>query len=181
MAPSSPAVTVRHARSGDAAPIEEIRVAGWRSAYRGLMPDEVLDGLAPDHGRRTAQLDDPLGTDLVADVDGRVAGWLSYGPARDGDAPPGANEVYACYVAPAAWRGGVGRALMAAALTHLDGDPALLWVLKGNRRAIGFYAAFGFHPDGAERALERPSAANVTAVQGILEVRCRREPEGRVR
>lgn len=181
MAPPSPAVAVRHARSDDAERIEEIRVAAWKSAYRGLMPDEVLDGLTPDHARRSVQLDDPMGTDLVADADGRVAGWLSYGPARDGDAPPGANEVYACYVAPDAWRGGVGRALMDAALAHLDGDPALLWVLKGNRRAIGFYTAFGFHLDGAERALERRGAANVTAGQGILEVRCRREPEGRVR
>ncbi|MDA2812718.1 GNAT family N-acetyltransferase [Nocardiopsis sp. RSe5-2] len=176
-----PAIPVRHARPDDAELIEEIRVAGWKAAYRGLMPDEFLDALTPDHGRRAAQLDDPMGTDLVADVDGRVTGWLSYGPARDGDAPPGANEVYACYVAPEAWRGGVGRALLETALAHLDGDPALLWVLKGNRRAIGFYAAFGFHPDGAERALERRGAADGTAGQGILEVRCRREPEGRVR
>ncbi|WP_017624377.1 GNAT family N-acetyltransferase [Nocardiopsis chromatogenes] len=181
MAPPSPAVAVRHAHSGDAERIEHIRVAGWKAAYRGLIPDEVVDGLEPDVGRRAAQLDGPTGTDLVADVDGRVRGWLSYGPARDGDAPPGANEVYACYVAPEAWRAGMGRALMSAALTHLDGAPVLLWVLKGNRRAIDFYSAFAFRPDGAERALERRGTARTAAGQGILEVRCRREAEGRVR
>ncbi|WP_017537301.1 GNAT family N-acetyltransferase [Nocardiopsis halophila] len=178
MSPSPPGVPVRRALPEDAVPIERIRTGGWRSAYRGLVPDGVLDGLEPQPERRTAQLDDPGSTDLVATVDGRAAGWLSYGPARDGDAPDGAQEVYACYVDPDAWRGGVGSALMRAALPDLDGAPALLWVLKGNERAIAFYSAFGFVPDGAERALER---LNVSPGQGVCEVRCHRDPEGRPR
>ncbi|WP_017555526.1 GNAT family N-acetyltransferase [Nocardiopsis baichengensis] len=165
MSPSPPGIPVRRALPEDAGPIERIRTGGWRSAYRGLVPDGVLDGLEPRPERRTAQLDDPGSTDLVATVDGRVAGWLSYGPARDGDAPD-------------AWRSGVGSALMRAALPALDGAPALLWVLKGNERAIAFYSAFGFVPDGAERALER---LNVSPGQGVREVRCHRDPEGRPR
>jgi len=39
-------VQVRRAVPHDAAPIGGVHVRAWQVAYRGLMPDEVLDGLS---------------------------------------------------------------------------------------------------------------------------------------
>ena len=38
-------VLVRTAKPDDAVPIAEIHVALWQSAYRGLLPDSLLDDL----------------------------------------------------------------------------------------------------------------------------------------
>ena len=69
----------------------------------------------------------------MADVGGRLSGFVSYGPARDDDAySRQAGEIYAIYLMPAAWDEGIGRQLMAAALDRLGEagfDQVILWVL----------------------------------------------------
>ena len=44
---------VRVATFTDAREIAEVHVAGWKAAYRGMVPDELLDELTVD-GRRAA-------------------------------------------------------------------------------------------------------------------------------
>jgi hypothetical protein len=36
---------IRRARDDDAAALARITATTWRSAYRGLLPDQVLDGI----------------------------------------------------------------------------------------------------------------------------------------
>ena len=36
---------IRRARPEDAEAVARVHVAGWRHAYRGLLPDDYLDGL----------------------------------------------------------------------------------------------------------------------------------------
>ena len=64
------------------------------------------------------------------------------------------GEVYAIYVAPDAWGSGVSAALMAeglAGLAALGYTEVILWVLRGNARAIRFYTRQGFTSDGAAK------------------------------
>ncbi|WP_223766646.1 GNAT family N-acetyltransferase [Streptomyces huiliensis] len=139
--------------------VAEIRVAGWREAYRGLVPDAYLDAMDPTadaatHRARRAAAESPA-VELVAEspADG-VTGWVCLGPCRDTDLPAPAGELYALYVRPALIGTGVGRALCAAALESARerGDARLgLWVLRENARARRFYARAGFAADGAER------------------------------
>ena len=92
----------------DAAAVTKVHLGGWEWAYRGLMPDEVLDNL--DYEERRARWHDRLADGaplLVAEVDGRVAGFAHGGPTRDEDRV-GAGEVYALYVDRAVARRGVG-------------------------------------------------------------------------
>ncbi|MFI5755022.1 GNAT family N-acetyltransferase [Streptomyces sp. NPDC051569] len=140
----------------DCAAVATVRVRGWRFAYAGLMPQPYLDAMSveEDTARRREYLTrgDRRVVDLVAERDGRIAGWGCYGPSRDEDAPAGAAEVYALYVLPERLSTGVGRALMDALLsrTASEGYPALLlWVLAENDRARRFYEKAGFTPDGA--------------------------------
>lgn len=148
-------LVVREATPADASAIAAIRVAGWRTAYAGLIEQAVLDALDPVAEavrRRDEWAARP--PPVVAEVDGRVVGFVLTGAYRAAiEQPahwphePDAGEVAALYVDPTRQGSGVGRALMTRALADLRaaGHPvARLWVLTGNDRARRFYAAAGF-------------------------------------
>jgi ribosomal protein S18 acetylase RimI-like enzyme len=85
-----------------------------------------------------------------------VVGFVTFGPSRDHDTV-GMGEVYALYVDPGRYEGGVGRMLMAHARRRLKEqgfEASVLWVLLGNERAASFYEREGWKPDGATREEE---------------------------
>jgi GNAT superfamily N-acetyltransferase len=158
-------VGVRLAGPDDLVTISEIRVQAWQRAYRGIVPQPYLDAMRPEMDARRWRAwlerpaDDPR-RDYVAERAGQPVGWAATGPYRDDDCPapqPGCGEVYAIYVHPAHWRGGIGRALIARVLADLAAagqTPVLLWVLAGNTPAAEFYQRVGFAPDGGEHFYE---------------------------
>lgn len=140
--------------------VAQVHVRGWQAAYRGLMPQEFLDGMsaAAQAARRRARgVEDG---EHVAVAGGRVVGWASVGPYRDddGDAPAaGCGELNALYVLPELIGTGVGRQLLAHALGDLRRRgllPALLWVVAANTRARRFYERAGMVADGATHDYE---------------------------
>lgn len=156
-------VTMRPGHSDDAAAVARIHVAAWQLAYRGLIDDAVLDRL--DVADRTASWVRWLeasaagqGTDgevrhdmVVAERQGNVVGWATFGPARAEDRA-GWGELAGLYVAPEAARGGVGRQLVSEVERRLSAagyDRAYLWVLEGNRPAEAAYERYGWVEDGA--------------------------------
>lgn len=172
-------VLVRTATVDDADAIARIHVDGWRHAYRGLIDDAVLDGLdVADRTvswrrwlERSAAIAEPgEGTDgderhdmLVAERDGVVVGWASFGPARAA-ARSGWGELAGLYVAPAAARAGVGRALVAEVerrLAHAGFVRAYLWVLEGNRPAELAYERYGWVEDGVSEPDARTDPTRV--------------------
>ena len=156
-----PAPLVRPATLADADGIAATHVRSWQSAYRGKMPRDYLDGLDParrsEAWRRIMQQTRPSrdGVLVVAAKDGGIAGFASFGPARDSDTDPRVTgEVFAIYADPDAWGTGTGRALMgsaAAELARLGYADAILWVLDANDRARWFYARAGWEEDGARK------------------------------
>jgi ribosomal protein S18 acetylase RimI-like enzyme len=153
-------MTIRVSVPDDAEAVERLRIAGWQTAYRGILPDEYLDALLVDVARRRWHLENPPADviDEVAVADGGIVGWIASGPSRDPDRKgPRYGEIFACYVHPDWWRKGTGRALMGHGIDGLvrDGrDDISLWVLEGNDRARRFYEAFGFGPDGTRKLMD---------------------------
>ncbi|WP_157211030.1 GNAT family N-acetyltransferase [Verrucomicrobium spinosum] len=146
-------IEIRRANTSDATGIAEIQVAGWQAAYRGIVPDEVLDGL--DVASRIPLWQrfslDAKGDLYVADLEGGVAGFCHLIPSRDPGAT-GTAEIAAIYVNPLAWRTGIGRKLCTTALHSAVERSYLrvtLWVLSGNHLGRRFYEAIGFEHDGA--------------------------------
>lgn len=155
-----PGMTVRRAEPADAAAIAAVHVRSWQGAYRGLLPQEFLDGLSVERRvdgweHRLADLDWPRSGTLVATDADEVVGFVDIAPTRDDDSDPDAvAELIAIYVLPGAFGTGVGRELMRAALTAMRDagyGEATLWVLANNDRAIGFYEVGGWRPDGARK------------------------------
>jgi GNAT superfamily N-acetyltransferase len=95
---------------------------------------------------------------LVSDEDGEVVGYTGCGASRDTDTRAEVGEVRSMFVAPRAWRTGVGRALMEAALDDLRArgyTEAIVWSFADNEPANRLYESAGFTRDGAERTEER--------------------------
>lgn len=145
---------------GDVVDVARVQVETWRAAYAGLVPAESLARLdVAERVRGWLALQERGVRLLVAEADGVVVGYASSGASRDEDAVAGVGELYALYVLPGWWRHGVGRRLHDAALQELADERstvATLWVLAGNERGRGFYAALGWRPDGAERQEQVP-------------------------
>ena len=100
------------------------------------------------------KLRDPAVTLLVAEEADELAGFTACGASRDEDGEASTGEIRTFFVSPAAWRRGVGRALMQAALDDLRRrgyERCTVWSFAANRQANSFYEALGFTPDGAER------------------------------
>ncbi|OIJ88442.1 GNAT family N-acetyltransferase [Streptomyces colonosanans] len=156
---------IRDMTPDDCRRVSEIRINGWRTAYRGLIPQSYLDALDvdADTARRRARLAQGDGVvNLVADRDGEVVGWAAHGPYRDGEALTEDAELYAIYVSPQVLGAGAGRALLAESTrrcTAAGHERMLLWVLRENTRARRFYERAGFHADGTEETFEADGAA----------------------
>src|SRR5262245_12630278 len=106
---SHPQNIVRLATVADAAAIAEVQVASWHAAYRGIVPDAVLDAFVFEgrYPRWQKNLSDPAGAARTTVVlrDGRVVAFASVGPSRD---EPVVGEVWALYAHPEAWHTGAG-------------------------------------------------------------------------
>jgi GNAT superfamily N-acetyltransferase len=154
-----PDVRIRDATPDDAAACAAVHVASWQVAYRGMVPDDYLDALRPEHRLPTWEValraEVPAGRVLVAEVDGEVAGFGSYRPHPTLGAPWGLLPTL--YLAPAAIGRGVGAALLAAVLEGLAAEGyehVELWVHPGNHRARRFYERHGWTSDGTTQSEE---------------------------
>ncbi|WP_446213225.1 N-acetyltransferase family protein [Micromonospora sp. IBSANI012] len=163
-------LTIRREEPEDAEAIARVHIHGWQAGYAGIMPDEVLRRLNPvawAQRRRdlgTADPEHPF-TTLLAEVDGVLAGFVTFGPYRNnqdrGDLDPTYGEVLATYVEPAHWGDGTARALLAAARDGLAGRgwrAYRLWVLAENTRARRFYERAGLSADGERSTYPVPLA-----------------------
>jgi GNAT superfamily N-acetyltransferase len=175
---------IRLATPGDAEAIADAHVRGWQTAYRGLIPDRVLDGF--DLERRATwwrttlaerAADEPVWTWVVDAPDG-VAGFVDAGVARPepAEAPPpdGAGEVYAIYLRPERRSQGYGRRLFGRAVAELRGrayDPLLVWVFEANPGSRLFYEAAGFRADGARHQIDFGEGVEIPEIRYRLDAR----------
>ncbi|MEU8242372.1 GNAT family N-acetyltransferase [Actinoplanes missouriensis] len=162
-------MTIRAAVPADADGLAEVHVRTWQSAYRGLLPQDYLDGLSV--ADRAGQWREWLGRmappRAVLVLEPGVSGFITVG-AGDAD---GAGHVYALYVLPERQGRGGGRALMAAGLDALRAagfTAATLYVLDTNVAARRFYEAAGWWADGGTLVDESRGFP-------ITEIRYRRE------
>jgi L-amino acid N-acyltransferase YncA len=143
---------IKKATQDDCLSIAQVHVLSWQHAYCDLLPKEYLAQLSVE--KRQTMWRNALNTDssqvLVASSGDVLLGFISFAPCRDEDAASDQAEIWSLYVSPAYWAAGVGRALYLAAraLIQEQGFKTLsLWVIRGNQRALQFYAKAGFTPD----------------------------------
>jgi GNAT superfamily N-acetyltransferase len=141
----------------DAGAIAMVHIDSWRTTYKGIIPDHVLDGL--DYVRNNMRMRDMLG-DLgemkccfvADDDDGRIVGFAFGGPNREADTGYNA-ELYGIYLLKDYQGRGLGKRLVrkvAEWLAKRNYDSMLVWVLEKNP-ARYFYEALGGQPVGRKQ------------------------------
>ena len=150
---------IRRAGPDDAEGITRAHIESWRSAYRDLLPREYLDGLDFEQrleGWRQG-LEQPGAAVFVAVEPGpeRIVGFCAVGRNRavPESLPDYKGELYALYLVEEVKGRGVGRVLFergAGWLRENGWVPFILWVLKDNARARGFYERRGGQLVGAQ-------------------------------
>jgi ribosomal protein S18 acetylase RimI-like enzyme len=141
---------IRFATPSDAMDIANVHVETWRSTYRGMMPDSLLDNLSlatrgnfwlgylkkPPEGAFVIVVEDEIG---------EIAGFANAGPPRP-EVQDYDSELYAIYIMEKEQGRGTGRKLVEATARELGRrgtKSMMLWVLKDNEPSRRFYEALG--------------------------------------
>jgi GNAT superfamily N-acetyltransferase len=128
-------VSIRAATQRDAVEISHVHVLSWRTTYAGIVPDEYLAAL--NEAERVPLWREWLTRDVqvyIADLDGKVIGFISGGPIRE----PVQNydaELFAIYLLEQTQRHGIGTALLrelAGSLISKGFTSLAVWVLERN-------------------------------------------------
>lgn len=156
-------VSIRAASPTDAHAIAHIHVAGWRSAYRGIVPQSHLDQLSVERRENywASALLNGHPNVRVADSGSGILGWVAFDQCRDADKTSHTGELWAIYLLPEVLGQGIGRELWLRSLNELQQlsfYDVTLWVLAQNARARQFYESAGFIPD--------PDSARDVAIGG---------------
>ncbi len=140
---------IREANCDDAPAIARVHVDSWRTAYRGIVPDDVLAKLSYEERTSTwtwglSHLELREFHYVAEDEAEGVIGFVSGGPERSGD-PVYTGELYRIWLLERHQRRGIGRQLVHATVQRLAEAcfrSMLVWVLAGNP-SRGFYEALG--------------------------------------
>lgn len=143
------AISIHEATLADVPVLAEAHVVTWRETYRGLLPDDYLDGLAaverePLWRRAIERTDAERCVFVATDSASTIVGFASGGPHLG--TLGYAGEVYTLYLRREYQGRGLGRDLFrtVAGRLHAQGLTSLaLWVLATNIGARGFYEALG--------------------------------------
>ncbi len=158
--PTASALTavIRPARLPDAPWLAALAERTFRETYAAHNTPDDMERYAAEHfgpARQEAELCDERMVTLVAEVDGRPAGYaqLTHGAPPPSVTGPVPMEIVRFYV-DRPWHGrGLAQQLMAAAADSARAAGArTLWlgVWERNRRAIAFYRKCGFDEAGTQ-------------------------------
>ena len=138
----------RYSETDNIDEVSRIYALSWKTAYRGIIPDEYLDSLSET--RWSAHLNADAKRLLLALEDGKPVGAATYSEARDVKMKDW-GEIISLYLLPSHFHKGIGARLFAAAIGELENEGfrnIYLWVLEENYRARAFYEKHGFTLSG---------------------------------
>lgn len=146
-----------------------VHYRAWQETYRGLMDSRILERQTLERCQKIAH-QYPQNTLVLLDrgENGQVVGFACYlSEAREFVSVPRASEVTALYLLEGYKGLGLGRRLLEAALERLPNPAVVLFVLKGNEQAIGFYEHMGFRFTGRELT-QQVGGAEMTELEMVL-------------
>lgn len=154
-------VTLRPAVPADARAVAEVHVRSRTHAYADLLEPRALAErtVETETERWAGHLEAGATETWVAEVSGRIAGFVTVGAGEDADATPQTGAVHALYVDPPAQGAGVGSQLLEHAEARLRAhgrSEVILWVYAENGLARAFYERHGWTVDPAGPGNERP-------------------------
>ena len=149
---------IKRAEIYDAPVISKIHALSWKSAYKGLVPQQYLDELNDDFWTNAFEdwiSNDKVTVQIMYDNELPI-GCIAYGTSRDTTLPDW-GEIVSIYFLPDFMGKGHGKDLVDLALSELKTQnirEVYVWVLDGNQPARRFYEKSGFHCNDDKYSLE---------------------------
>ena len=114
-------IKIRKAIPEDAERIIDISIEVWNTTYKNIIPQDIIDKLqSKDEARIERQKRNIKENNnyYVAEVDGKIVGYNSYGQARD-DNYKDSGEIYAAYILDGYQGLGIGRKMAVECMKEL--------------------------------------------------------------
>ena len=138
---------IRQVEFEDIPRVVEIQIAGWKTAYRGIIDDNYLDNLDVEEKKVKRKRDFGKSPFVVAVLDGKIVGFCRYLYEVFSDDGIGFDsEIMALYVDPELKGKGIGKELFEYVKNDLKEHgkkKTILWCLKDNYPSRGFYEKRG--------------------------------------
>lgn len=158
-------IIVRRAVVGDAESIVPMHLQTHREAYGDLLPEGVFaerETNIPERVKRCRSIITTAREYWVAEDELGLLGFIIVDSTRDkGTLRLRETELQSIYVLKRGYGTGAGQALVDAAL---GSQPATVWLLEDNLRAMRFYRKLGFELNGNRKQLS-PSWGRLWEVQ----------------
>ena len=140
-------MNIRFAQIADANALSSLLAEVWKTAYRGIFPNNFLDQITADkwvEGFRHTLMQN-ISPIFVYEVNNQILGMISAGKARDIELNI-PFEIYALNISPHFQRQHIGKALMQYVFTYfeLKNNQVYLKVAEQNINARTFYEKLGF-------------------------------------
>jgi GNAT superfamily N-acetyltransferase len=168
----------RAAKPGEGERLGEVYLSSGRAAWAPHLSPVGLASVTSPPEEWERLISDPDVVCLVAERRDEVAGVAVLRRSPDEDCDPALVALLdRLYVEPAAWRRGLGRALVEAGMTELAGRgfrEVTLWTAEWNS-SRGFYEALGWVLDGATRETTF-AGGHFTEVRYRTQVRAASQP-----
>jgi GNAT superfamily N-acetyltransferase len=152
-------IYIRNAREEDAIILGSIYSQSYRAAFKGIIPDNILEGVFSPEKRAEGlhkEILEGAPTNAVLFDEDKPVGLLTYGKPKDEEAEDDAVEIWRIYLLPSYWGQNLGAPLMNWGIDEIKGKgykKITLWVLEENSRARRFYEKLGFVFSGTTRII----------------------------
>jgi RimJ/RimL family protein N-acetyltransferase len=148
---------IRYANTNDAKALGEIHSKSWYHAYKGIVPDKILENLSSQKmQKRFEGAINKSEENAIIFKNNKPVGFIYIGKCRDEDKPNTCGEVWGIYLHPDYWNMGIGTKLINWGLNELKNrnfNQITLWVLEENTNARKFYEKIGFKHDGTAKEI----------------------------
>lgn len=165
---------IRYADINDAEELGKIHSSSWKIAYKGIVPNEILENITVEKRQKYFEkaLTEGWEEDAIAFKDNEAVGFICIGKCRDTDKPETYGEIWGIYLLPEYWKMGMGSELINWGLNKLNErnyNKVTLWVLEENINARKFYERIGFKHDGTVKEITIGKKLNEYRYEKILQ------------
>ena len=154
---------VRIAKIQDSQRMAEIKVFGWRCAYRHFIPLEYLfNDLTVKNSEKKfieiLSIENNPGKTYVFEENNIIKAYMTIGNTKDEDKDEKTFELWVIYVDPLFQRQNIGKKLVDFCINEAKNkskEEIVLWVFEKNKNSIKFYEKMGFTADGKTKLHDR--------------------------
>ena len=141
-------IIIRNIEEKDIPNVVDIQVNGWKTAYKGIIDDNVLNSMNRDERIKKRSNDYKENGFIVAEINNEIVGFCRY--TYNNEFTPDMQdidcEITALYVKPNLKYNGIGTKLFQFVINEFKSKnktKMILWCLKDNEPSKKFYTKMG--------------------------------------